>query len=63
MGIAVFLGILGGRWLDNRFGTAPIFFWIGFLLGIGAAAKALVDIAAKAKRDMSEDESPGPKKD
>ena len=57
------LGILGGRYLDHRFGTAPIFFWCGFFLGIGAAAKALIDIAEKAKHEMSEDESPQSKKD
>lgn len=62
MGIAVGIGIIGGRYLDSRWETTPIFFWCGFLLGIGAAAKALVDIAVKAKREMSENESSSPKK-
>lgn len=63
MGLAVALGIIGGRYLDRYFGTGPILFWCGFFLGIGAAAKALVDIAVKAKKDMSDDGSPQPKKD
>jgi F0F1-type ATP synthase assembly protein I len=63
MGIAVGLGIVGGRYLDSRLETTPIFFWCGFLLGLGAAAKALVDVAVKAKKEMSDNESPPPKKD
>ena len=63
MGIAVAIGIMAGRYLDRRFGTTPVLFWIGFFLGIGAATKALIDIAAKAKRDMSDDATSPPKKD
>lgn len=63
MGLAVAIGIIGGRYLDKQFGTGPILFWCGFFLGIGAAIKALVDIAAKAKEDMSDDASPQSKKD
>jgi F0F1-type ATP synthase assembly protein I len=63
MGLSVILGIIGGRYLDRQFGTGPILFWCGFFLGLGAAAKALVDIAAKAKKDMSDDAPVQPKKD
>jgi F0F1-type ATP synthase assembly protein I len=33
----VVLGIVGGRWLDGRFDTAPLFVLIGMLLGMAAA--------------------------
>src|SRR5215210_1209060 len=35
--ICVVLGILGGRWLDGRFDTAPLFALIGTFLGLAAA--------------------------
>ncbi len=56
MGIAVALGIITGKYLDSRFETTPIFFWCGLGLGLGAAAKALFDIAAKVKKDLSDNE-------
>lgn len=30
------IGVLGGRWLDGRFGTEPWLVIVGALLGIGA---------------------------
>ena len=63
MGIATAIGIIAGRYLDRKLDTSPVFFWVGFFLGIGAAAKALIDIAVKAKRDLSDDAAPQPKKD
>jgi hypothetical protein len=35
--VCVVLGVLGGRWLDGRFGTSPLFALIGTLLGLAAA--------------------------
>jgi hypothetical protein len=32
--VAVGLGMLGGRWLDARFGTEPWLFLLGAFLGI-----------------------------
>ncbi len=36
--LAILLGILGGLWLDGRFGTKPLFTIIGLLLGLIVAA-------------------------
>jgi F0F1-type ATP synthase assembly protein I len=55
MGISVIVGILGGSYLDDKFDTAPIFFWLGFSLGIGAAIKTVVSIAKILKKETSED--------
>lgn len=35
--VCVVLGVLGGRWLDGRFGTSPLFALIGTFLGLAAA--------------------------
>lgn len=62
MGIAMAVGILGGRYLDDYFGTGQLFFWIGFSVGLGAAAKAVIDAARRARKEMTDDESSGPEK-
>jgi F0F1-type ATP synthase assembly protein I len=36
MAASVVVGILGGRWLDNRLGTTPWLTVAGLLLGVGA---------------------------
>jgi F0F1-type ATP synthase assembly protein I len=63
MGIAVFVGIWGGRYLDDKFETAPFFFWFGMVVGIGAAAKAIVDAARSAQKEMMDDGSSSTKED
>jgi ATP synthase protein I len=35
-GAAVLLGVAGGYWLDRWLGTAPVFFLVGFVLGLAA---------------------------
>jgi ATP synthase protein I len=52
MGLAVAVGFFVGRWLDQKLGTAPwmMYLWIGF--GLGAAVKAVVDAAKRARKDM-----------
>ena len=39
--LSVALPFLFGRWLDQRFDTSPTFAVIGFLLGCGAAGRAV----------------------
>lgn len=52
MGIAVAIGILGGHYLDDKLGTEPILFWVGFSFGLGAAGKALFDAARRTRKDI-----------
>ncbi len=40
--LAVYLGHLGGSWVDGRLGTEPWFQFFGILLGIGTAFKMLI---------------------
>lgn len=63
MGLAMALGILGGRYADSYFETKPIFFWVGFGLGVGAAAKAIVDATRRLRKELTDNETPSSKKD
>ena len=38
--VAVLAGVLGGKWLDERFGTLPILTLVGFFLGLTGGAAA-----------------------
>ena len=51
---ATCLGYFGGRWLDERFGTAPWLGWIGLAVGILAGFKGLWDFASRTDLDRIE---------
>ncbi|MEN6547485.1 MAG: AtpZ/AtpI family protein [Armatimonadia bacterium] len=48
MAAAIAIGALGGRWLDQQFGTAPWLLIIGFLLGTVAGFAQMARIIAVA---------------
>lgn len=57
MAIPIFLCVFGGIWLDERFGTSPLFLIIFILLGVAAAFRNLfvtvlgnIDKGKKGKR-------------
>jgi ATP synthase protein I len=52
MAAAVAIGTLGGRWLDGKFDTEPYLFWFGFVVGVGAAVRAIVRVIQDFKRDQ-----------
>jgi ATP synthase protein I len=35
--ISILLGVLGGLWLDNKFGTKPILVIVGLIFGLAVA--------------------------
>ncbi len=37
IGISILLGVLGGRWLDSKFGTEPILVIVGLIFGLVVA--------------------------
>jgi ATP synthase protein I len=37
VGLSILGGVLAGLWLDNRFGTKPLFVIIGLILGLAVA--------------------------
>ena len=63
IGIAMAVGVIGGHYLDETFDTAPDFFWFGFIIGLGAGVKAVVDVAKAARKEMNDNESSSTKKD
>jgi ATP synthase protein I len=49
-GCAVAFGVFGGRWLDERWGTAPWMMIALLLLGFAAAGKDFVALLRRARR-------------
>jgi ATP synthase protein I len=37
IGVSILLGVLGGLWLDKKFGTGPILVIVGLFLGLAVA--------------------------
>ena len=43
--ISTLVGLLGGRWLDGKLGTAPWLMLVGLVLGVVAGMRALIRAA------------------
>lgn len=43
VGLGLYLGYLGGNWLDNHLHTSPLFLLLGILLGLATAFKILIE--------------------
>jgi ATP synthase protein I len=54
--VAIAIGYLGGRWLDQKFGTTPWLTGVGFVSGVGAAIKAIVRVTRQYQRRLTEDD-------
>jgi ATP synthase protein I len=50
-GVAVCLGLLGGRWLDHRWHTEPWLTLFGVLIGVAAGFRELYRLSKKALRE------------
>ena len=37
----IVVGLFGGRWLDQQFGTGPLFLMLGLLLGLASSVYIL----------------------
>lgn len=46
--ISTLVGLLGGRWLDGKLGTAPWLMIVGLLLGVTAGMRSLIRAARSA---------------
>lgn len=50
--ITILLGLAVGTWLDRRFGTAPLFLYLGVFLGAGGAFYSMYrQLMANLERD------------
>lgn len=50
MAASLLLGLLGGRWVDGKLGTWPLFFLLGAALGVGAAFYQIYALLMGRKR-------------
>jgi ATP synthase protein I len=60
LAMAIVVGYLGGRWLDEAFETEPILQYIGLLLGIVAGFRSLFSLARSAQAASEENQAPEP---
>ena len=50
LGISVLIGVLGGLWADNRWGTAPWLMLAGLVVGLIAGFRAVMRAVRRADR-------------
>ena len=56
MAITLYLLYQGGKWLDNRLGSAPVFMFIGIVLAIAAVFKRLFAEIKMLDKDLSQND-------
>lgn len=56
--LSVVLGLYGGRWLDQKFGTEGGFAVGGLVLGVVVGFRSIWRVAKQAERDVSDNEPP-----
>jgi ATP synthase protein I len=52
---SVLLGALGGRWLDGKFGTAPVLTLLGLGFGVAAGARFVYRAWRRMQRETEQD--------
>ena len=58
LAMAIVVGYLGGRWLDEALETEPILQYLGLLLGIVAGFRSLFSLARTAQAASEENQTP-----
>ncbi len=53
--VSILFGLLGGRWVDERFGVAPWGMIVGLCLGVATAARFIYRAGQRAERAMETD--------
>jgi ATP synthase protein I len=56
-GVGLALGYFVGRWIDERYGTAPTWMYIMMGLGLAAAFRDLFRLVRRTKLDQMDDPS------
>lgn len=59
LAVSIFLCLLGGNWLDQQWGTSPLFLILGVFLGGGAGFYNLYRILTGAERRKREEDACG----
>jgi len=53
IGVSILVGVLGGLWLDDRFGTRPLFVIIGLVLGLIVAGYGVYQMLLPLIKDKN----------
>lgn len=56
--LCIVIGALGGKWLDDKFGTAPWLTLFGIAAGMGAVVKTLIRVSRKFNEKEEKDIEP-----
>jgi ATP synthase protein I len=56
LGLSVMIGLIGGQWLDRRFGTEPWLLLLGLLVGMAAGFTSVY----RALKELSREEKNPP---
>jgi ATP synthase protein I len=54
--ISTLVGLLGGRWLDGKLGSAPWLMIVGLVLGVVAGFRSLLRAARQANEQTQENQ-------
>lgn len=61
VGFQLAISVVGGLWLgkifDQKFGTSPVFFFIGISLGTAAGFYGMVKLLERGKREQNDDDN------
>jgi ATP synthase protein I len=55
-GLSVLFGLLGGQWLDKKFGSSPWLALVGLGFGMAAGVRTLLRALKAAQRELHEEE-------
>ena len=53
IGISILLGVLGGLWVDNKFGTKPLFVIVGLVFGLIVAGYGVYQMLIPLIKDKN----------
>lgn len=57
VGLSILGGVLAGLWLDNKFGTKPVFVILGLVLGIAVAVYGVYKMFSYLTNDKNKREN------
>ncbi|MEY4577227.1 MAG: hypothetical protein RL701_1930 [Pseudomonadota bacterium] len=56
--ISTVIGLLGGRWVDEKLGTSPWLMILGLFVGVTAGLRSLIRTARQANREANQSAKP-----
>jgi len=56
LSISTMIGVFGGRWLDGKLETSPLFMLVGLVLGVVAGFRSIYLAARKAQEKANDEQ-------